>query len=75
MNGSSALGSLSSAYLCDHFGALNAHAVVTIIALLLVRLVWTLATTVSAAKAFVVLFDIFSGAVIGLPPASVALAS
>jgi MFS transporter, MCT family, solute carrier family 16 (monocarboxylic acid transporters), member 10 len=33
---------------------------------------WLLASTVSSAIAFVVLFGVFSGAVIGLPPASVA---
>lgn len=72
MNGASTLGRVSSAYLCDHFGALNVHAVVTFAASLLVLLLWTLASTVPLAIAFVVLFGIFSGAVIGLPPASVA---
>ena len=72
MNATSTLGRLSSAYLCDHFGALNVHAVVTFIASLLVLSLWTMAKTVSTAIAFVVLFGIFSGAVIGLPPASVA---
>lgn len=72
MNASSTIGRLSSAYLCDHFGALNVHAVVTFVASLLVLLLWTMADTVPAAIAFVVLFGVFSGAVIGLPPASVA---
>lgn len=72
MNGTSTIGRLASAYLCDHFGALNVHAAVTFIAALLVLVGWTLSNTVSAAIAFVVLFGIFSGAVIGLPPASVA---
>ncbi|KAK5172814.1 uncharacterized protein LTR77_002934 [Saxophila tyrrhenica] len=72
MNATSTLGRISSAYLCDHFGALNVHAVVTFIASLLVLCLWTTAKTVPAAIAFVVLFGIFSGAVIGLPPASVA---
>ena len=72
MNATSTLGRVSSAYLCDHFGALNVHAVVTFAASLLVLLLWTMAKTVPAAIAFVVVFGIFSGAVIGLPPASVA---
>jgi MCP family monocarboxylic acid transporter-like MFS transporter 10 len=72
MNATSTLGRISSAYLCDHFGALNVHAVVTFIASLLVLTLWTTAKTVPAVFAFVVLFGIFSGAVIGLPPASVA---
>ena len=72
MNATSTLGRVSSAYLCDRFGALNVHAVVTFAASMLVLLLWTMAKTVPAAIAFVVLFVIFSGAVIGLPPASVA---
>jgi MFS family permease len=72
MNATSTLGRVTSAYLCDKFGALNVHAVVTFAASLLVLLLWTMAKTVPAAIAFVVLFGIFSGAVIGLPPASVA---
>jgi MFS transporter, MCT family, solute carrier family 16 (monocarboxylic acid transporters), member 10 len=72
MNGASTLGRVSSAYLCDHFGALNVHAVVTFVASMLILTVWTTAKTVPHATAFVVLFGIFSGAVIGLPPASVA---
>lgn len=72
MNGASTAGRLGSAYLCDHFGALNVHAVVTFIASLLVLINWTLANTVGKAFSFVTLFGIFSGAVIGLPPASVA---
>jgi MFS family permease len=48
------------------------HAVVTFAASILVLLLWTTAKTVPAAIAFVVVFGIFSGAVIGLPPASVA---
>ena len=72
MNGASTLGRLGSSYLCDKFGALNVHATVTYVAALLVLCLWTTAKTVPAAIAFVVLFGIFSGAVIGLPPASVA---
>lgn len=72
MNATSTIGRVSSAYLCDHFGALNVHAVVTFAASILVLLLWTMAKTVPAAIAFVVTFGVFSGAVIGLPPASVA---
>ena len=72
MNGSSTIGRLSSSYLCDHFGALNVHATVTFIASLLVLVLWSTADSVKSAIAFVVTFGIFSGAVIGLPPASVA---
>lgn len=72
MNASSTIGRLSAAYLCDHFGALNVHAVVTTIGALLVLILWTLTHTLSSAIAFVVIFGAFSGAVIGLPPASVA---
>ena len=72
MNATSTIGRLSSAYLCDHFGAMNVHCFVTTIASLLVLILWTLADTVKSAIAFVVVFGIFSGAVIGLPPASVA---
>lgn len=72
MNATSTIGRVASAYLCDKFGALNVHVVVTFIASVLVLVGWTLSNTVPAAIAFVVLFGIFSGAVIGLPPASVA---
>lgn len=72
MNGASTVGRLCSSYLCDRFGALNVHAVVTAVASLLLLAVWTTAKTVSAAIAFVVVFGVFSGSVIGLPPASVA---
>jgi len=72
MNGASTVGRLSSSYLCDHFGALNVHAFVTLVSSLLVLTLWTLASSVPAAIAFVVIFGVFSGAVIGLPPASMA---
>ncbi|KAF7191535.1 MFS-type transporter dbaD [Pseudocercospora fuligena] len=72
MNATSTLGRVGSAYLCDHFGALNVHTVVTFVGSLLVLILWTMANTLNSAIAFVVLFGAFSGAVIGLPPASVA---
>jgi MFS family permease len=72
MNATSTIGRLGSAYLCDHFGALNVHTTVTFVAAMLTMILWSLAKTLNSAIAFVVLFGAFSGAVIGLPPASVA---
>ena len=72
MNLSSLVGRLGSSYLSDHFGAVNVHAVVASIAGGLCVLLWTFALTFSPALAFVILFGAFSGALIGLPPASVA---
>lgn len=72
MNACSTVGRVGSAYLCDHFGALNVHCAVTFIASLLTLILWTMAGELNAALAFVVVFGAFSGAVIGLPPASVA---
>lgn len=72
MNATSTLGRLGAAYLSDHFGALNIHAIVTTVASLLVLILWTFTHSLSTAIAFVVVFGAFSGAVIGLPPASVA---
>jgi MFS family permease len=72
MNGSSTLGRIGSAYLCDKLGALVVHGSVMLIASLLVLILWSLSHTLMAAIGFVVVFGIFSGAVIGLPPASVA---
>lgn len=71
MNGSSTVGRLSSAWLSDHYGALNVHISTTFISGILVILMWPLTKRTSAAIAFVVVFGAFSGAVIGLPPASV----
>lgn len=72
MNASSTVGRISSAFLTSRYGPLNVHAVVTFVASVLVFGLWTTSTTLSITTAFVVLFGIFSGAVIGLPPASVA---
>ncbi|KAF2228133.1 major facilitator superfamily domain-containing protein [Elsinoe ampelina] len=72
MNGASCIGRLSSSFLCDHFGALRVHSLVTLVAGMLCFTLWTLASTLPAAIAFVVLFGAFSGSVIGLPPASMA---
>jgi MCP family monocarboxylic acid transporter-like MFS transporter 10 len=54
------------------FGALKVHTTVMFIGSLLVYVQWTFANTVGKALAFVVMFGIVSGAIIGLPPASVA---
>ena len=72
MNVSSTAGRLGSASLTARYGPLNVHATVTLVASFLVFTAWTQAKTVTTAVVFVVLFGIFSGAVIGLPPASVA---
>lgn len=72
MNGSSTGGRIGSAYLCDKVGALNVHATVMLVASLLCLILWSMAHTLQSALAFVVVFGVFSGAVIGLPPASVA---
>lgn len=72
LNGSSIVGRLSSGFLSDHFGALRVHCIVTFVASMLTLTVWTTADTVAHAMGFIVVFGIFSGAVIGLPPAGVA---
>ncbi|PNS16129.1 Riboflavin transporter MCH5 [Sphaceloma murrayae] len=72
MNASSSIGRLSSSYLCDLFGALRVHAIVSVTSGLLCLCLWTFASTLPSAIAFVVLFGAFSGSVIGLPPASMA---
>lgn len=72
MNASSTVGRLSSSYLCDKFGALNVHAAVTTVCALLTLILWPLTKHLATAIAFVLIFGIFSGSVIGLPPACVA---
>ncbi|KAK0882501.1 pre-rRNA processing [Friedmanniomyces endolithicus] len=75
MNGSSFLGRLLSAGIADHlgsYGALHVHGFVTAAASILLMAFWTTANTVGKAIGFVLLFGMFSGAVIGLPPASMA---
>ena len=54
------------------FGTLLVHSIATFVASLLVLLLWSLTTTQGTAIAFCVLFGAVSGAVIGLPPASIA---
>ncbi|KAF2768533.1 MFS general substrate transporter [Teratosphaeria nubilosa] len=77
MNASSTVGRVGGAYASDKLkrfgiGALHIHTVVLTVASILLFAFWTTADIVSAAIAFVVCFGAFSGAVIGLPPASVA---
>jgi len=75
MNGSSFIGRLLSAGIADHlgsYGALHVHGFVTAAASILLMAFWTTANTVGKAIGFVLLFGMFSGAVIGLPPASMA---
>ncbi|KAF2868928.1 major facilitator superfamily domain-containing protein [Massariosphaeria phaeospora] len=72
MNGASTVGRLTMAAFSDKTGQLNMHIVSQIVSSLLIFVLWTLAGSTAAAIAFCVLFGIFSGAVIGLPPASMA---
>lgn len=72
MNGTSTIGRLGSAFLCVKFNPLHVHCAVTLVSSLLCFFLWTFATTLPVALAFVVLFGAFSGSVIGLPPASMA---
>ncbi|CAD0108337.1 unnamed protein product [Aureobasidium uvarum] len=72
MNGCSTFGRLSSAWLCDKFGAVNVHMTVTIVSSILCLFLWTFAKTLAPALVFAILFGAFSGAVIGLPSASMA---
>lgn len=72
MNASSTIGRLGSAWLSDRWGALNIHMASTAVGSLLVLILWTQAFTLGPALAFVIIFGAVSGAIIGLPPASIA---
>ncbi|KAF9731704.1 hypothetical protein PMIN03_010844 [Paraphaeosphaeria minitans] len=72
MNGASTFGRLAFAFFGDYTGALNMHIVTQIVSSLLIYILWTLAGSTAAAIAFCVFFGMFSGSVIGLPPASIA---
>lgn len=72
MNGASTVGRISSGWLADKYGALNVHFTVIFTSSMLVLFFWTFASTVPEALAFVNVFGAISGAVIGLPPATVA---
>ncbi|KAH7378786.1 major facilitator superfamily domain-containing protein [Pyrenochaeta sp. MPI-SDFR-AT-0127] len=71
MNGSSTVGRMLLAHFSDRVGALNMHIGSQFISALLVLILWTLAGSETDAIAFCVVFGVFSGMVIGLPPASV----
>ncbi|KAF1920675.1 major facilitator superfamily domain-containing protein [Ampelomyces quisqualis] len=72
MNGASTAGRLLLAHFCDKVGALNMHSAAQITCSLLVLILWPLAGSENAAIAFCVVFGLFSGTVIGCPPASMA---
>jgi MCP family monocarboxylic acid transporter-like MFS transporter 10 len=72
MNGASTIGRLILAHFSDKMGALNMHSAAQIICSLLVLIAWPLANSESAAIGFCVIFGLFSGTVIGCPPASIA---
>lgn len=72
MNGASTIGRLTMATFSDRTGPLNMHIAAQLLSASLVLLLWSLASSTAAAIAFCVCFGISSGAVIGLPPASVA---
>src|SRR5689334_25113623 len=71
MNGTSTVGRMLLAHFSDKFGALNMHIGSQLISSFLTYLLWTLAGSTTDAIAFCVVFGVFSGMVIGLPPASV----
>ena len=71
MNGASTVGRLLSGWLSDKFGALHVHFVVMFVASILLLGMWTNVKSVAGAYAFVILFGAFSGAVIGMPPATI----
>lgn len=59
------------AHFSDKIGAINMHIGSQLIASLLTLFLWTFAGSETAALAFCVVFGVFSGMVIGLPPASI----
>jgi MCP family monocarboxylic acid transporter-like MFS transporter 10 len=71
MNGASTIGRLLLAHFSDKVGSLNMHAAAQIICSLLTLILWPLADSESSAIAFCVVFGLFSGTVIGCPPASI----
>jgi MCP family monocarboxylic acid transporter-like MFS transporter 10 len=71
MNGASTAGRMLLAHFSDKVGALNMHSAAQITCSLLVLILWPLAGSESAAIAFCVVFGLFSGTVIGCPPASI----
>lgn len=72
MNGASTIGRLTLATFSDRTGPLNMHIASQFVCSLLTLILWSLAGSETDAIAFCVVFGVFSGMVIGLPPASVA---
>ncbi|KAK8197009.1 major facilitator superfamily domain-containing protein [Phyllosticta capitalensis] len=72
MNAMSTFGRIGAAWASDHVGGVQVHTVVASVCSLLVLILWTLTTTFAGAMGFITFFGIFSGALIGLPPASMA---
>jgi len=58
--------------MAERFGTLNVHAASTLLGSLLILILWSLTNTEPTAVAFCVIFGAVSGAIIGLPPASMA---
>lgn len=71
MNGASTVGRMILAHFSDKLGALNLHTATQLICSLLTLALWSTAKSESAAIAFCVVFGLFSGTVIGCPPASI----
>ena len=71
MNGASTVGRLLLAHFSDKVGSLNMHGASQITCTLLILVLWPLASSENAAIAFCVVFGLFSGTVIGCPPASI----
>jgi MCP family monocarboxylic acid transporter-like MFS transporter 10 len=72
MNGASTIGRLLLAHFSDRLGALNMHGASQLTCSLLVLVMWPLVGSESGAIAFCIIFGLFSGTVIGCPPASIA---
>jgi MCP family monocarboxylic acid transporter-like MFS transporter 10 len=71
LNGASTIGRMLLAHFSDKIGAVNMHIGSQFTAAMLALLLWSLASSETAAIAFCVVFGVFSGMVIGLPPASI----
>lgn len=71
LNAASTIGRMLLAHFSDTIGAVNMHIGSQFTASLLALVLWSLAGSEAAAIAFCVVFGVFSGMVIGLPPASI----
>ncbi|KAK8156523.1 major facilitator superfamily domain-containing protein [Phyllosticta citrichinensis] len=72
MNAMSTFGRIGAAWASDHIGGVQVHTMVASVCSLLVLILWSLTTTFAGAMCFITFFGFFSGALIGLPPASMA---